>query len=295
MIPEIVAGGYQYWGTPNSSHGKNEGTDAYITADGTRVTSQNRDLSTKDKQYNQARGWMDPGGIFSKKRRLGDTYLWDQDTGVESFLQSYEGDQSASDAIYNLLNNFKGSGKDLKNYLETMGPLYGSLEANRFQKSGAFRYMEDPKNWDMGAWSGFGQGAGAIAQGTNQSVNQARGNMARAGLGRSSSSAGIASLLQQQGLGQQSNLLSQTVQQASQNRMRSATQMQDAYRLLAQMSLSQQLTPRVYDNGGQGGMSPYAGAAGGAMAGAQIGMAAGPYGALAGAAIGGVAGYAGSK
>ena len=283
------------WADPQEPGNRQRGNLAYIDANGNRVGSTDRRLRRGDQQYNDIRQWVDPGGLFSKKKRLGKTYLWDSQPGVEGFLQTFEKGGSSSDAIYNLLNTFKGSPKDLQEYMKAIGPMFGALEANRFQASDAFQYMEDPSNWDMGAWSGYGQQAAGIGRGTQQAIAGSQANLARAGLGRSGANAGMTALLQQQGIGQQAAARGQTEQMAAQNTMRSATQMQDAYRLLAQMSLSQQLTPRVYDNGGGGGMSPYAGAAGGAMAGAQIGMAAGPYGALAGAAIGGVAGYAGSK
>ena len=291
------ATGFSRYGSPNRSQGNvaNPGYQPF-NPDGSRnVDPASTDLTRRDQEYNAARKWFDPGGIFSKKRSPPRTYLWNDKTGgPDALLKSFEGGETSSQAIQRLLTEYKGNPAEIADFMETFGPTMGALEANRLERSDAFQYMQDTRNWDLGAYAGYGRAAGTIGQQTSQAQRQAGESMARSGLGRSSANVALQQMLGQQGAFQQANLQSQTEQQAAQNRMASATQMQDAYRLLAQMTMAQGLLPRITSPQGDGG-GGYGGIAGGAMAGAQLGAAAGPWGALIGGLAGAGAGYAASK
>jgi|TARA_R110000822_G_scaffold310554_1_gene444036 hypothetical protein len=238
-------------------------------------------------------------GFYGKKKKQPRDFIWrngDNTGGFNSLLDSYEGGMSGSQGIQNILSNFQGNREELADFMEVAGPLMGGLEANRLEGSEAFQYMQDSRNWDQGAYAGYGQAAGAIGQQTANSQRSAGEAMSQRGLGLSSGNVALQSMLGQQGGNQQAILRGETEQRAAQNRMQSATQMQDAYRLLAQMTMGQGLLPRITSpQGGGGGAGAAGGIAGGAMAGAQLGSAVGPWGTLIGGVVGAGAGYAATR
>jgi len=191
---------------------------------------------------------------------------------------------SASNAIQDLITNFKGSKESLADFLEIGGPLFGALEANRTEQGAAFQHMADQSNWDLGAMGAYGDAAGQIGQGTTRAISQAQQNMASRGLGRGAGQTALTALLQQQGANQQAGLRAQLQQKAAQNRMASAGNLFSAQQSIAQMALGQGITPRI--NSPQGSDQGIGGIGQGAAAGASMGAVAGPWGAL----IGGVAG-----
>lgn len=271
-----------------------------FNADGSRNYDPNAtSLSQRDRDYNKVLRATDPLGVGKlfgfKKRKAPPTNLWNQrDGGWNSVLNSMEGNATTQEAIHDLLNNFVGSNESFADFMEVAGPLFGTFEANRFEQSDAFQFMKDTRNWDQGAYAGYGAAAGGIGQATARSQRQAGASLASQGLGRSSGNSAIQAMLQQQGQIQQSQLRGQTEQQASMNRMNSAVQMQDAYRLMSQMVMGQGLLPRI-TSPQQTQQSGYGGVAGGAMAGAQLGSTVGPWGTLIGGLVGAGAGYAASK
>jgi len=232
-------------------------------------------------------GYIDPSGPTAPSQPASGSYLYaDKAGGFDSLLRMYEQGQGGSSAIQDLLTNFKGTKEELADFLEIAGPLYGGLEAKQFQGSDAYKFFADKSNWDLGAMSGYGAAAGQIGRGTRQSQQQAGQGLAAMGFGRSSARGAVQSALSQQGIGQQANLRSQVQQQAMQNKANMAGQLMDANRLVAQMALGQQLTPRIQSP--QGGAEGGAGALQGALAGAGAGAAFGPIGAIVGG-LGGAA------
>lgn len=233
----------------------------------------------------------DPGYYENRDR----TYLWrDYQGGFDSLLGSYEGGQSSSQAIQQLLQNFTGSREELADFMETAGPLFSGLEAKRAEGSAGFQYMQDQGNWDLGALAGYGAAAGQVGQQTQRATRGAAGAATAAGLGRSTARSAVENMLRMQGGSTQANMFAQAQQQAAQNRMASAGNLFEAHRMIAQMALGQGITPRINSPQG-GGMSAGQGAMQGAIGGATAGAALGPWGALGGAIVGGVGGYAASK
>lgn len=225
-------------------------------------------------------------GVYGKKQKQPDKYLWQNPNGgYNDLLNAYEQGGSSTDAIQQLLTNFRGSREQLADFLEVAGPLFGGLEARRTENSDAFKYMADQSNWDLGAMSAYGQQAGNVGRNTDAAVRAARGQLGQAGLGRGSSRAAIEGMLRMEGGNQQAGLFAQAQQQAAQNRMNSAGNLFEAHRMLAQMALGQGITPRITSpqDSAVGGVGIAQGAASGAATGASVG---GPWGAL----IGGVAG-----
>jgi hypothetical protein len=235
-------------------------------------------------------------GVYGKKRKAPAEYLWqNQNGGYNDLLNAYEGGASATDAIQDLLTNFKGSPESLNDFLESAGQLFGGLEAKRFGQSEAYQYTQDSSNWDLGAMGAYGAQAGNIGRNTDRAVRQSKAGLATAGLGRSSANGAVESMLRMEGSGQQAGLFANAQQQAAQNRMSSAGNAMEAHRMLAQMALGQGIQPRINSpqgTEGVGGMGIAQGAASGAATGATAG---GPWGAVIGGVAGAGLGYAGSR
>lgn len=154
------------------------------------------------------------------------------------------------DALNNILANFKGKPGDLENFLREAQPFLGAGAATALRKSPAMGFLEDQNNWDLGATAGYGAGAAQIARSGGAATRAAQQRLSSMGLGRSSAKAAI----QQQGMAnvgaQQGDLWANTFQQAQQNRWQSAMGLIDTHRMISQMALGQQITPRESGSGG---------------------------------------------
>lgn len=195
-------------------------------------------------------GFLGPGGMLighslKSKKSNNSGGLTDRDPNFAGLLQNLEGGSSAEDTLTNILKNFQGNQTDLEEFMRRAGPFMFGAEARRLRNSDAMKYMDNQANWDQGAMGAYGAGAGAIAKQGRRATDMAQARLSASGLGRGSARAA----LQQQGLqnaaGQQAQLWSQTFQQAQQNRWNSAAGVLDAHRMLSQMALGQQITPRV--------------------------------------------------
>lgn len=241
------------------------------------------------------------GGGGSKQRDQRPARERDETGAIAMLGDAYGGGQSGTDFLSNLLNNFRGDWNELEKFMELAGPMINKLEggfqAGKMEGGDAFKYMADQGNWDMGALSSYGREAGQIGASTRTGIRDAQQGMGAAGMGRSSMRNALASTIRQQGVTAQSNAFSAAQQRAQQNRMGSAMNLMDAQRMIAQVALGQQITPRIPGGGdGGGGPSAGAGAAAGAMSGAAAGTAVMPgWGTAVGAVAGGVGGYLGAR
>lgn len=234
--------------------------------------------------------YSDPKNRVRKKREHGMTGYYDDSWGT--LLDSLTRGDSTGDALTNILRNFKGDPAALEQFLGLATPFLAGSEANSLMNSKGYKYLQDEKNWDMGAMGGYGTAAGMIGQQGRAGMKAGANQLAASGLGRSGAQAALA----QQGMmgigNQQAGLWNQVHQQSMQNRMNSASSAFDAQRQIAQMALGQQITART-DTGGGGGGSSVTGALGSMASGAAGGAAiGGPIGGVIGAAAGGLASLA---
>lgn len=245
------------------------------------------------------------GGMFGKKKgmrqKVGQVpkqypggmanYYDDSWARLLAGMQSGRG---ASGTLTDILQNFKGSPGDLEDFMQRAGPFLGAGQAASMERGPAFQYMQDPKNWDLGAMSAFGPAAGMIGRGAQQASQTGAQQLAASGLGRGAARASMQQMAQQGASGQQADLWQRLYQQAQQNRMSSASNALEAHRMVAQVALGQVPTPRMMDSSGGGGMSGL-GIAAGIAGGAAGGLAGGPLGAALGALAGGLGGFAQKK
>lgn len=236
-----------------------------------KINAQNNAMQQPDAQV----GHAIPGGMANF-----------YDDSWKQLLGGMQGGQDASTTLTNILASFKGRPGALEDFMQQAAPFIQASQANALKQTDAFKYINDPTNWDKGAMAGYGTGAGQIAQGTQSAINQGQQQLASSGLGRSSASAALMGNLRSQGSAQTADLWSRSFQQAQQNKMSGAMQAMDTHRTLAQMALGMAPTPRVQDEGG----STMGGIMSGVGAGAAVGSALGPIGAGVGGVLGGVAG-----
>jgi hypothetical protein len=182
-------------------------------------------------------------GVVPKARPGGMTSYYND--SWKQLQDTMSGGGGYEDAISKILANFQGKPSDLENFMRQAQPFMGAIEAGNMRNSAAYKQINDPNNWDMGAEGAYGPAAGQMARSSQRGVQTARAGLAAQGLGRGAGGAAIASGAANQLGEQQSNLWATLHQQAQQNRMQSAGNALDAHRMIAQMALGQQITPRV--------------------------------------------------
>lgn len=214
------------------------------------------------------------GGTVGKAMPGGMASYYDDSWG--NVLGSIQGGNTTEQTLQNLLAGFKGKPGDLENFMRQAGPFIASAEAGRLRNSDAMKYLGDQGNWDQGAMAGYGAAAGQIGQQGARQTQQGQNRLAAMGLGRGSARSALAQQGMQNSAAAQGNLWSQTYQQAQQNRWNSAMGLMDAHRMISQMALGQQITPREQGEGGMSGLQA------GAMAAGGIGSLLGGIGSLFG-------------
>ena len=192
-----------------------------------------------------------------------------------------QGGQSLSQILQQLLGGFTGS----RQSLAKQPGLYAPFLAGALEGQDPFKFLQDFRNVEN-PMQAYGAGAGMIGQGAAQGLQGASNRLARAGLGRSSALAGLASQSAQSTANQQSNLFTNLFQAQQQRQAQNAMSAFDLHRQIAQMALGQSLAPR---DGGQGVSSGMAALSGG-LAGAGSLAPLGPFGAAAGGVLGALGG-----
>lgn len=215
---------------------------------------------------------LNPNGRVRKRVPGGMASFYDDSWG--NILQSIKGGATTEQTLQSLLAGFKGNPGDLEDLMRQAGPFIASAEAGRMRNSDAMKYLGDQGNWDQGAMAGYGAAAGQIGQQGARQTQQGQNRLAAMGLGRGSARSALAQQGMQNSAAAQGNLWSQTYQQAQQNRWNSAMGLMDAHRMISQMALGQQITPREQGEGGMSGLQA------GAMAAGGIGSLLGGLGAL---------------
>jgi len=225
-----------------------------------------------------------------------------QDTFGTALAGMQEG-QSINQIMQNILQRYGGKPEHLKDWIEHLSPFLQQYQTERqieaLRGSEGFQHIQDSRNWDLGAMTGYGVGAGAIQRGAAQATRVGQQRLAASGLGRSAALASMQQMNQNQANSSQAGLWANMYGQAQRNRMASAGNALDAHRLLAQMALGQTPNPRMFGGGatpdGGGGPNPTTSTLTGAAQGASAGSSAGPWGALIGGLVGAGAGYYSSQ
>lgn len=200
-----------------------------------------------------------------KQRPDGIASFYDDSYG--SLQRTFDAGWNQSDAMFQLLQDFKGDRGDWVEFLEESGP----LRAGFLRNNPAYGYLQDFENRDK-SMQAYGAGAGQIGQAAMAQTRQGQQSLAAAGLGRSTAMAGLANRMALGATTQQANLYASLWQQHVQRESMFAQQAFDIDRQVTQLALGQQMTPRTMgDDGGNGWWG-----VGGAVLGGIIGTIAAP-------------------
>lgn len=230
-------------------------------------------------------------GVFSARGNISPLAKDQDDTGaIATLSESFNQSGTGAEFLRDLLNNFKGTWEDLKEFMEVGAPMANKLDAqtqaNRIMGSEGYKHLEDKSNWDLGAIGAYGTQAGQIGRQTRDDMMAAQQGAGAAGLGRSSMRNALSQAIRQQGVTNQSNAFAAAQQRAAQNRMLSAGNLLDAHRTIAQIALGQQITPRMMTGYDEQGPSQGAAGMAGMMSGIGAGAALGPAGMIGGGILG---------